>query len=97
MHGTAPALHGFSPTIPHGQTVALVGPTGAGKTTVASLLLRFIDADAGRITVGGLPLDDIDRAMWRGQIAWVPQLPHLSTAPPPITSASREPRPTWMS
>ena len=54
-----------------------MGPTGAGKTTVASLLLRFIDADAGRISVGGLPLDGIDRAMWRGQVAWVPQLPHL--------------------
>ena len=70
-------MHGFSLTIPHGQTVALVGPTGAGKTTVASLLLRFIDADAGRISVGGLPLDSIDRAAWRGQVAWVPQLPHL--------------------
>ena len=75
--GQRPALHGFSLTIPHGQTVALVGPTGAGKTTVASLLLRFIDADAGRISVGGVPLDGIDRAMWRGQVAWVPQLPHL--------------------
>ena len=75
--GQRPALNGFSLTIPHGQTVALVGATGAGKTTVASLLLRFIDADAGRISVGGLPLDGIDRAMWRGQVAWVPQLPHL--------------------
>jgi ATP-binding cassette, subfamily C, bacterial CydD len=75
--GQRAALNGFSLTIRHGQTVALVGPTGAGKTTVASLLLRFIDADAGRISVGGLPLDDIDRAMWRRQVAWVPQLPHL--------------------
>ena len=71
------ALHGFSLTIPHGQTVALVGPTGAGKTTVASLLLRFIDPNAGRISVGGVPLDNIDRAMWRREVAWVPQLPHL--------------------
>ncbi len=76
-NGARAALQGFSLTVPHGQTVALVGPTGAGKTTVASLLLRFIDPDSGEITVGGAPLLGIDRAAWRRQIAWVPQLPHL--------------------
>ena len=59
------------------STFALVGPTGAGKTTVASLLLRFIEQDAGSITVGGVPLDEIDPAVWRSQVAWVPQNPHL--------------------
>jgi thiol reductant ABC exporter CydD subunit len=75
--GRQQALQGFSCTVPPGQTTALVGATGAGKTTVASLLLRFIDPDAGRITVGGVALDSIDRAAWRRQIAWAPQLPHL--------------------
>ena len=72
-----PALHDFSLTIAAGQTVALVGPSGAGKTTVSSLLLRFIDLQAGAITAGGIPLGDIDPAAWRGQVAWVPQMPHL--------------------
>ncbi len=71
------ALQGFSCTIPHGKTTALVGATGAGKTTVARLLLRFIDPGAGRITVDGLDLQTWDRTAWRQQIAWVPQLPHL--------------------
>ncbi len=72
-----PALHDFSLTIGAGQTVALVGPSGAGKTTVSSLLLRFIDLQTGAITAGGVPLGDIDPAAWRAQVAWVPQMPHL--------------------
>ncbi|MCB0223033.1 MAG: thiol reductant ABC exporter subunit CydD [Anaerolineae bacterium] len=72
-----PALSSFLLTIPHGQTVALVGPTGAGKTTVSSLLLRFIEPNTGRITVGGTALSAIDRRTWRAQVAWVPQQPHL--------------------
>jgi ABC-type multidrug transport system fused ATPase/permease subunit len=71
------ALRGFSCAIPHGRTTVLVGATGAGKSTVANLLLRFIDPDAGQITVGGVRLDSIDRAAWRRQVAVVPQLPHL--------------------
>ncbi len=71
------ALHGFSCTIPHGKTTALVGASGAGKTTAASLLLRFIDPASGRITVGGVDLLAWDRAAWRRLVAWVPQLPHL--------------------
>ena len=75
--GARPALRGFSLKVPQGQTVALVGATGAGKTTVANLLLRFVDADAGALTVGGAPLNELDVAQWRSCVGWVPQLPHL--------------------
>jgi ATP-binding cassette subfamily C protein CydD len=71
------ALEGFSLRIPHGQTVALVGPTGAGKTTVASLLLRFIEPTAGTILVAGAPLGNLDLAGWRARVGWVPQQPYL--------------------
>ncbi len=72
-----PALNGLDLTIPGGRTLALVGPTGAGKTTIASLLLRFIEPDGGRILVGDVPLATIDASAWRSGLAWVPQRPHL--------------------
>src|SRR4051794_13762638 len=56
-----------------GETVALVGPSGGGKSTVGSLLLRLADPTAGRITVGGVDLAACDAAAWRAHIAWVPQ------------------------
>jgi ATP-binding cassette subfamily C protein CydD len=75
--GERPALNGFSLTIPAGGTVALVGPTGSGKSTVANLLLRFLAPDQGRISVGGRSLSSIDPDVWREQVAWVSQRPHL--------------------
>ncbi|MDX1414571.1 MAG: thiol reductant ABC exporter subunit CydD [Candidatus Promineifilaceae bacterium] len=75
--GRRTALNGVSLTIGHGQKVALVGPTGAGKSTVANLLLRFIDPDEGMITVGDRPLAEIMPDTWREHMAWVPQNPHL--------------------
>lgn len=75
--GQRPALQDFSMTLPQGSRLLLVGPTGAGKTTVSQLLLRFAMPDSGRITVGGVPLEVIDGDAWRRKIAWVPQLPHL--------------------
>jgi ATP-binding cassette subfamily C protein CydD len=60
-----------------GETVALVGPSGAGKTTVAKLLLRFAEPTAGRLTAGGIDLADCRTNIWRSVIAWVPQKPTI--------------------
>ncbi len=75
--GRPPALDGFSLVLPAGTTVALVGPSGAGKTTVARLLLRFLEPDGGAITVDGAPLGAMEPEEWRRRVAWVPQRPHL--------------------
>jgi ATP-binding cassette subfamily C protein CydD len=71
------ALDGCSFEVPDGSVVALTGPTGAGKTTVANVLLRFLEPDVGRVAVGGLPLAEIDPALWRTRVAHVPQHPYL--------------------
>jgi ABC-type multidrug transport system fused ATPase/permease subunit len=73
--GSRAALDGCSFDVAPGERVALVGETGAGKSTVASLLLRFLDPDAGSITVDGGPLADLDPRAWRRRVAWVPQHP----------------------
>lgn len=57
--------------VPAGTTVAVVGPTGSGKSTVAHLLARLFDPSAGRITVDGRPLADLDRASLSGTVALV--------------------------
>jgi len=56
-----------------GQTIAIVGPTGAGKTTLANLLLRFYDVDAGRITLDGVDIRDMRREDLRSQFGMVLQ------------------------
>lgn len=56
-----------------GQTVAIVGPTGAGKTTLVNLVMRFYDVDAGRITLDGVDIAAMPRAALRGQIGMVLQ------------------------
>jgi ATP-binding cassette, subfamily C, bacterial CydD len=75
--GARRALAGLTLEIPHGGSVALVGSTGAGKSTVASLLLRFVDPDDGVVTVDGRDLTQLDARSWRARIAWVPQHPDL--------------------
>jgi ATP-binding cassette subfamily B protein len=69
------ALEDFSLAVSPGETVALVGPSGAGKSTVFQLLLRFHDPDAGRITLDGVDLREVDPAALRRQVALVPQDP----------------------
>ncbi len=69
------ALDGVSLTIRPGETVALVGPSGAGKTTILQLLLRFYDPQSGTITIDGLELRQMARSDFRRSIALVPQDP----------------------
>ncbi|MGH8793867.1 MAG: ABC transporter ATP-binding protein/permease, partial [Stackebrandtia sp.] len=75
--GAAPALRDFSATLAPGESVALVGPSGAGKTTVLNLLLGFAPLTAGRLTCGGADLAADDAEQWLRRVAWVPQRPHL--------------------
>jgi ATP-binding cassette, subfamily B, bacterial len=69
------ALNGVSLLVKPGETVALVGPSGAGKTTILQLLMRFYDPQAGRITLDGLALTALARADFRQAMALVPQDP----------------------
>ena len=68
-----PVLRDVSFTIPAGQVVALVGPSGAGKTTLVNLIPRFYDAVAGQITIDGRDLRDITLLSLREQMGLVPQ------------------------
>ena len=68
-----PIIHDFTCTAEPGQTVAIVGPTGAGKTTLIKLLQRFYDVDAGNLRVDGVDVRDWDRAALREEFAMVLQ------------------------
>ena len=74
---TVPALRDVSFVVPAGSTVALVGPSGAGKTTVANLLLRFWDPSSGVIRLGDIDLRDLKLDGLRGRIALVAQDTYL--------------------
>ena len=66
-------LNGLSFKIPKGKTIALVGKSGSGKSTIASLLMRFYHLEQGGIVSNSKPLNEVDLAAWREELALVPQ------------------------
>lgn len=74
-----PVLNDVSFVAEPGQTIALVGPTGAGKTSIASLLARFYDVKGGRVLVDDIDIRDVTMASLRSQMGYVPQDPFLFT------------------
>lgn len=73
--GDRPALQGVAFTARPGETVALVGESGAGKTTALQVLLGFLEPDAGRVTIAGCPVERLPREALLSRIAWVGQSP----------------------
>ncbi|WP_335973361.1 ABC transporter ATP-binding protein [Streptomyces sp. CA2R106] len=76
--GYRPVLDGVDLEVPAGRTVALVGPSGAGKTTVTKLVARFFDVDGGRVEVGGLDVRDVASAELTGAVSLVFQDVYLT-------------------
>jgi ATP-binding cassette subfamily B protein len=74
------ALDGVDLEIMPGETVAFVGPSGAGKTTIIQMILRFYDPASGRITLDGVDLRDVARSEFRTAVALVPQDPIIFAA-----------------
>jgi len=72
-----PVLNNVSLSLAAGERIALVGPTGSGKTSIINLLLRFYDPEAGRILINGTDLRQLDVQAWRAKLALVMQDPHL--------------------
>ncbi len=72
-----PAVEGLDLAIDPGELIVLIGRSGAGKTTVLRLLLRFAAPAAGTVRVGGTDLAAVPADLWRAQLAWVPQHPRL--------------------
>jgi ATP-binding cassette subfamily B protein len=70
-------LHGIDLEVAPGETVALVGETGAGKSTLVKLVARFYDADTGAVLIDGIPITDLDLRAYRRRLGYVPQEPFL--------------------
>jgi ATP-binding cassette subfamily C protein CydD len=75
--GDHPAVRDVSFLVGKGENIALVGPSGAGKSTLASLLLGFIQPQAGEILVDDVSLQTFEMNVWRSKVAWVSQNPYL--------------------
>ena len=76
-YGGQPTLHEVNLDAPPGKTIALVGSTGAGKSTVLSLLNRFYEADSGRITIDGTDISTLAKTFLREKLGYVTQEPFL--------------------
>lgn len=74
---TAEVLRDVSFTVPAGRTVALVGSTGSGKSTIASLAVRLVDPDGGTVSVDGIPLPELSASALAATSALVPQIPFV--------------------
>ncbi|MEE6260706.1 ABC transporter ATP-binding protein [Plantactinospora sonchi] len=72
-----PVLHEVSFTVPPGRTVALVGPTGSGKSTIAALAVRLVDPDAGTVTLDGVDVRSLTAASLSANTALVAQVPFV--------------------
>ncbi|MDO5678435.1 MAG: thiol reductant ABC exporter subunit CydD [Propionibacteriaceae bacterium] len=72
-----PAVEGLSLRVEPGEVVAMSGHSGGGKSTALALAMGFLAPASGRVTVGGVPLTDVDLGSWRDQVAWVAQEPGL--------------------
>jgi ATP-binding cassette, subfamily B, bacterial len=72
-----PVLHGVSFEVPAGRTVALVGPTGSGKSTVAALAARLVDPVAGTVSLDGVDARTLSAGSLTGTVALVPQVPFV--------------------
>jgi ATP-binding cassette subfamily B protein len=79
-HPERPVLRDLGIAVEPGETVALVGPSGAGKTSVFQLLMRFYDPDAGRVLLDGVDVRQLDPAAFRARIGLVPQEPVIFSA-----------------
>ncbi len=71
------ALERVDLSLAPGEAVAVVGPSGAGKTTLALALLRFVECASGRLSLGGVDVRDLSADEVRSRIAWAPQDPHV--------------------
>ena len=72
-----PVIHNVSFKVEPGEMIGLVGPSGAGKTTITNLLVRFYDISSGRILIDGVDLRELDSGHFRRQVGMVLQDPHL--------------------
>ena len=77
--GAAPALTGVNLDIHPGETIAVVGPTGAGKSTLVKLIARYYDVTSGAVLVDGIDVRQLELGSYRRQLGVVPQEPHLFT------------------